>query len=115
MTEQRPSAVTGSDDGPCPYCGSAIGVNQVTDTSPKVQAWSCAECGTEWVISTIYPRPLRDQLTAVELVAARLVLREVIRLADQVPVLTAEQLRFRLLTLAECAAPRSHDPRKILG
>ena len=115
MTEQRPSTVTGSNDGPCPSRASAIGVHQVTDTPPKVQAWSCAECGTQWVISTTFPRQLRDQLTSAELVAARLVLREVIRLADQAPVLTAEQLRFRLFTMAECAAPRSHDPRKILG
>jgi hypothetical protein len=37
----------------------------------------------------------------------RSVLREVIVLADPVPGLTKEQLRFRLLALAECATPRS--------
>jgi hypothetical protein len=36
------------------------------------------------------------------------VLRQVIALADQAPVLTDEQLRFRLLALAEHAVPRSN-------
>jgi hypothetical protein len=52
--------------------------------------------------------PWLDHLTAtMDLAAARSVLREIIILADQVSALTNEQLRFRLLTLAAGAAPRS--------
>src|SRR5262249_5456369 len=62
-------------------------------------------------------RPYLDHLTAsVELAAACSVLREVIALADQAPVLTDEQLRFRLLVLAACAAPRlPAAPRSPIG
>ena len=53
------------------------------------------------------------QLTkTVNFAATWSVLREVIRLADQAPALTEEQLRFRLLTLVECAAPRFHSARR---
>ncbi|MDQ3764867.1 MAG: hypothetical protein M3460_26130 [Actinomycetota bacterium] len=56
----------------------------------------------------VNPRPFLDLLVAaVDLAAARSVFRELIRLADQAPGLTEEQLRFRLLALAECATPRS--------
>ena len=54
------------------------------------------------------PCPFLDLLTAtVDLATARSVLRELIRLASQAPVLTEEQLRFRLLALAAYATPRS--------
>jgi hypothetical protein len=60
------------------------------------------------VISVVNPRPFLDLLVAtVELAATRSVLRELIMLADLAPGLTEEQLRFRLLALVECAAPRS--------
>jgi hypothetical protein len=82
-------------------------MHQVSDPS-KVPTWSCVECGTEWVISMVNPRPFLDLLVAtVELAAARSVLRELVRLVDQAPGLTEERLRFRLLALAECARPRS--------
>jgi hypothetical protein len=56
----------------------------------------------------VNPRPVLDLLAAtVDLATARSVLRELIRLTDQAPVLTEEQLRFRLLTLAAYATPRS--------
>ena len=56
----------------------------------------------------VNPRPFLDLLVAaVDLAAARSVLRELIRLADQAPGLTEEQVRFGLLALAECATPRS--------
>lgn len=59
------------------------------------------------VISMVNPRPFLDLLAAtVDLAAPRSVLRELIRLADQVPGLTEEQLRFRLLALAEYATTR---------
>lgn len=65
-------------------------------------------CGTEWVISVVNQRPFVDLLVAtVELAAARSVFQELLSLADQAPGLTEEQLRFRLLALAECATPRS--------
>lgn len=55
-------------------------------------------------ISAINPRPWLDHLTAtVELAAARSVLREIITLADQAPVLADEQLRSRLLAPADRA------------
>ncbi len=110
-----PTTVTGPAD-PCPSCGTTTGVRQVTDTPPGVQAWSCEACGAEWAISVVNPRPFLDQLTAtVELAAARSVLREIITLADQAPVLTDEHLRFRLVALAERAAPRSHAPKSPIG
>ncbi|MGH3823347.1 MAG: hypothetical protein ACRDRA_11045 [Pseudonocardiaceae bacterium] len=94
--------MSGPHDGPCPSCGSTAGVQQLTGTPPKVAAWSCMQ----WATSMVSPRPLLDQLTVtVELAAMRSVLRELIRLAGQAPVLTEEQLRFRLLALAQCAAP----------
>ncbi|MDQ3764252.1 MAG: hypothetical protein M3460_22530 [Actinomycetota bacterium] len=56
----------------------------------------------------VNPRPFLDLLAAtVDLAAARSTLRELIALADQAPELTEQQLRFRLLTLVECATPRS--------
>ncbi len=62
---------------------------------------------TEQHPSTATAPPRRSMLirrkhhrNGVELAAARFVLREVIRLADQAPMLTEEQLRFRLLTLS---------------
>ena len=62
----------------------------------------------EWVISMVNPRSFLDFLVAtVELAAARSVFRELIRLADQAPGLTEEQLRLRLFALAECATLRS--------
>ncbi|MGH3823263.1 MAG: hypothetical protein ACRDRA_10595 [Pseudonocardiaceae bacterium] len=64
----------------------------------------------------VNPRPFLDLLTVtVELVGVRSVLRELIRLADQAAVLTDEQLQYRLLALAECAAPRSTPPHPIPG
>jgi hypothetical protein len=71
----------------------------------------------EWVILMVNPRPFLDLLVAtVELAAARSVFRELIRLADQAPGLTEEQLRFRLLALAECTTLRSFvAPRSPAG
>jgi hypothetical protein len=58
-------------------------------------------------------RPFQDLLIAtVNLKMTRLMLQELIRLAAQAPRLTNEQLRFRLLTLAAYAAPRSHVPSR---
>jgi hypothetical protein len=73
-----------------------------------VQAWSCSECGTNWAVSVVFPRPYRylDRLTAtVELAAARSVLRRVIALTEEAPALSDEELQARLLALASGAAP----------
>jgi len=101
----------------CPDCGATHGVQRIVGTSPKVQAWLCSACRTDWAITVVNPRSFLDQLTAtVELAAARSVLREIITLADQASVLTEEQLRFRPLSLAACAAPRSTAaPRSPIG
>ena len=47
---------------------------------------------------------------SVQLAAARSLLWEIIALAEQVPVLTDEQLRFRLRALAVRAAPGQPEP-----
>jgi hypothetical protein len=92
----------------CPGCGGTPGVQPVPGLSPRVRAWSCSACRTDWAITVVNPRPWLDQLTAtVELAAARAVVREIIALADQAPGLTDEQLRLRLRALAVRAAPRS--------
>ncbi|MGH3697347.1 MAG: hypothetical protein ACRDRX_25745 [Pseudonocardiaceae bacterium] len=44
------------------------------------------------------------------MLTARPVLRELLRLADQAPALTDQQLRFRLVALAECAVPHPGVP-----
>jgi hypothetical protein len=78
-------------------------VQQITSTSPKVRAWSCGECGTDWAISVVNLRSHVDQLTAaVELAAARSVLRRVIALADEAAQLGDAELRARLVVLAGC-------------
>ena len=110
MTEQGPSTVTEPIDlDPCPYCGGTSDVQVTPNNLPKVRGWSCTPCGGQWWITVVNPRPWLDHLTAtVELAAARSVLRELITLADQAPMLTDEQLRSQLLTLAVRAEPRSH-------
>jgi ribosomal protein L37AE/L43A len=82
----------------CPYCGETNGVEVIPDTSPKVWAWSCQACGTDWAVSVVNPqvRPWLVQLA--EDLAALAVLQEITTLADQADTLTTGQLRVRLLT-----------------
>jgi hypothetical protein len=82
---------------PCPYCRGTSVVEVITDAPPKVQAWSCSPCGTDWAVTVVNPhlRPLLDQLA--EDVAARAVLAEVIALREQAPALTDGQLRTQLI------------------
>jgi hypothetical protein len=109
MTEQGPSTVTDPTDEACPYCGATSGVQVIIDAPPRVWGWSCTPCGGQWWITVVNPRPFLDHLTAtVALAAARSILREVIALADQASGLADEQLRFRLLALAECTRSRSN-------
>jgi hypothetical protein len=68
-----------SDIDPCPYCGGTSGVQQITNTPPKVQGWSCVACGTDWAITVVNPYPCLDRLTAAVL------LRQMLVLADQAP------------------------------
>lgn len=102
--------MTEPDSGGCPCCDFANGVTRVACASPKVEAWSCAACGGQWWISVVNPRPqpFLDRLTGtVELAAARSVLRAVITLADEAPGISDEELRSRLLILAQRAERRS--------
>jgi hypothetical protein len=107
MTEQGPPLVIDPTDlDPCPYCGDASGVQVLANTPPRVRAWSCAACRTDWAITVANPRPFLDHLTAtVKLAAARSVLRGIIALAEQAPALPDDQLRDRLVDLATSARP----------
>lgn len=70
-----------------------------------VQAWKCT-CGTSWAITVANPCPAYfEQLGAAveEVGRLRWTLAEIIALADDAPQLADEQLRDRLLALAECA------------
>ena len=94
----------GPDDGPCPYCGTSDGV-QRQPAPPRVQAWRCTSCGTDFACTTVNPQPYFDHLTATvqQLGAARSILREVVALADDAPTITDRELRHRLLALASYA------------
>ncbi|MGH8922817.1 MAG: hypothetical protein ACRD0H_31500 [Actinomycetes bacterium] len=121
--ESGPSIAADPDDelDACPSCGETSGVQVITDIPPKVRAWSCKACGTEWWISVIspHPRPWLDGLA--EEVAARAVLRDVIALREQADTLTRAQLRARLIgclarldQICRCSAasefPAGHRP-----
>jgi hypothetical protein len=81
-------------------------VRLITGTPPRVQAWSCSACRTDWAITVVNPRPFLDHLaTTVELAAVRSVLREIIALAEQAPALPDDQLRARLVDLARTVRP----------
>jgi hypothetical protein len=92
------------DVDPCPHCGGISGVQPITGTSPRVQAWSCAACDTNWATTTVNPRYFDHLAATVEqLNTARSVLWQVITLADDADTLTDQELRARLLTLAKDA------------
>jgi transposase-like protein len=38
-----------------PGCGATHGVQRITGTSPKVQAWMCATCGLHWATTMVNP------------------------------------------------------------
>lgn len=69
----------------------------IPGTSPKVRAWRCSACGTDWAVTVVAPclRPFLDQLA--EDVVTRSVLREVSTLAERADTLTPGQLRARLV------------------
>jgi ribosomal protein L37AE/L43A len=104
MTEQGPSTVTDPTDDACPGCGATSGV-QSTLASPKVQAWTCTACRTDWAITVINPQTYFDRLAATveQLSATRAVLRQVITLADHAVTLSDKELRDQLIRLADRA------------
>ena len=55
---------------PCPYCEKTNGVKVITQTPPKVRAWNCGDCGTDWALTMVNPqlRPWLNQL-AVDVLA----------------------------------------------
>ncbi len=86
-----------------PRCGHLEGV-ELTSATARVIAWTCTRCRMDWAISVASPQPFLDHLAGtVELAAARSTLRDVITLADQAPGLTDQELRARLVALAEGA------------
>lgn len=116
MTEPGPSRVSTSttvtdstDIDPCPYCGITSGVQRITGTSPRVQAWSCTACQTKWAITTVNPQLYLDRLAATveQLCATRSLLRQVLTLAEDAATLPDKELRDRLLALADRSRWRS--------
>lgn len=97
--------MTSPTDDACPRCEATTGVRQITGTSPKVRAWSCTACGLDWAISVVNPHLRAGYLAAAaeEIRRLRWTLRQVITLADDVPTITDQQLRDRLLALAQRA------------
>lgn len=75
-----------------------------------MQAWSCTACDTQWAVTVVNPqqRAYFDDLCAAveQLGRLRWTLRQVVELADQMPELTNQQLRDRLLALAETCGAR---------
>jgi ribosomal protein L37AE/L43A len=97
--------MTDSDDEACPGCGDTTGVQPTIGTSPKVKAWSCTACRTDWAITTVTPQPYFDRLavTVERFGATRSVLRQVITPTDDAATLWDQELRDRLLALADRA------------
>lgn len=78
--------------------------------------WSCVVCGPGWVILMVNSRRFLDLLAVtVELAAARSVLGELLRLADQGPVLTEEQLWLPWLNVPHPGHSLSPGPRLAAG
>jgi hypothetical protein len=72
-------------------------VKTILDNPPKVWAWGCGACGTDWAVTAVnlQVRPWLVQLA--EDSAALAVLQEITTLAEQVDTLTDDQLRVRLI------------------
>jgi hypothetical protein len=101
-----------SADKACPGCGDTTGVQPTPGISPRVKAWSCTTCRTNWAITVANPQPYFDQLAATveQLGATRSVLRQVITLADNAATLPDAELRDRLLArLWVCIRPPHPD------
>jgi ribosomal protein L37AE/L43A len=97
------TTATGIDDEACPYCGETSGVEPMP-APPKVQAWSCSACTTEWAVTVANPHlrcayPVDLAAAIGEISRLRWTLVQVITLADDAPTITDEQLRTRLRAL----------------
>lgn len=88
------------DSTPCPHCGNTSGVQPITGTSPKVEAWTCTECRTSWATSIVNPGPdyLTQLCAAVVHARSRWLLADIIELAAD-DTLTDAELRARLTAL----------------
>jgi hypothetical protein len=90
-----------------PGYGRTEGVELTRPTS-RVSVWKCTRCGVTWAVSVINPRLRGDDPAALaarvkRLGATRLILREVITLADEAPTLTDLKLQDRPRALAQGA------------
>jgi hypothetical protein len=105
MTEHGPFTMPDStNNDSCPMCGGTTGMQPITGTSPRVQAWSCTVCHTNWAIATVNQLYFDRLAATVEhLARTRSVLRQVITLADDAATLPDKELRDRLLALADRA------------
>ncbi|MGH3755326.1 MAG: hypothetical protein ACRDRP_22045 [Pseudonocardiaceae bacterium] len=65
MTEDSSTATDPTEADTCPGCGATHGVQRITGTSPKVDAWMC-ECGMHWAITVANPA-LRVALSIIGL------------------------------------------------
>jgi hypothetical protein len=106
-SSHSPRPAPGARPVPCPYCGATSGVRQTGDTG-RIQAWACDHCDTYWAFTVpdSHTAALVGDLGAAAQGINRLrwVLRQIIALADAAPTITNEQLRERLLALAESGA-----------
>jgi hypothetical protein len=102
-SSHSPRPAPGARSVPCPYCGITNGVRQTSDTG-RIQAWSCDRCDTDWAFTVpdLHTAALADlDAVAQEIRRLRWTWRQIIALADDAPQLADEQLRDRLLALAE--------------
>lgn len=97
-----------SEEVLCPGCGSVDGVRW-TGGSRSTDAWAC-RCGMRWAVSVVQPRTtgrpayLTDLGAAAEELGRRgWLLEQIVALGDTAAELTDEQLRARLLALADRA------------
>jgi hypothetical protein len=67
---------TVSTTDPCPYCNTTHGVQPDVSAPPRVKAWSCTTCGTDWAVSVVRP----DSRAAVLLGDLTATAREIRRL-----------------------------------
>jgi hypothetical protein len=106
-SSQSPSPAPGARPVPCAYRGTTTGVRQTGDTG-RIQAWACDHCNTDWPFtvpdSRAVARLTDPGAAAQEIDRLRWLLRQLCSLADDAPTTADQQLRDRLLALAESCA-----------
>ncbi len=107
MSEHSGPSTVSAQLTSCPGGGEIEGVEQ-TSCTPRVAAWKCNTCGMSWAISLVnhgqWPAYFELLAATIEqLGATRSVLRQVITLGDEAATLPDEELRGRLLALADRA------------